>query len=37
MKRETKTAIIMATHDFDQTRRLADHVLTISQGELNEL
>jgi tungstate transport system ATP-binding protein len=37
MKRETKTTIIMATHDFDQTKRLADHVLTISRGELKEL
>jgi tungstate transport system ATP-binding protein len=37
MKRETKTTIIMATHDQEQTQRLADHVLTISQGELNEL
>ena len=36
MKRKTKTTIIMATHDFDQTKRLADHVLTISQGELKE-
>lgn len=36
MKRETRTTIIMATHDFEQTKRLAGHVLTISRGELKE-
>lgn len=34
IKREGRTTIIMATHDQDQTRRLADRVLRIHEGRL---
>ncbi len=34
IKKEGRSTIIMATHDQDQTRRLADRVLKINQGEL---
>lgn len=34
LKKERRSTIIMATHDADQTRRLADRVLRITEGEL---
>jgi tungstate transport system ATP-binding protein len=37
IKNERRSTIIMSTHDPDQTRRLADHVLKINKGELHLL
>ena len=34
IKKEGRTTIIMATHDQDQTRRLADRILRINKGRL---
>jgi tungstate transport system ATP-binding protein len=34
IKKEGRSTIIMATHDQDQTRRLADRVLKINKGKL---
>jgi tungstate transport system ATP-binding protein len=34
LKKDSRSTIIMATHDADQTRRLADRVLRITDGEL---
>jgi len=37
IKKDRRSTIIMSTHDQDQTKRLADHVLKINQGELQLL
>jgi tungstate transport system ATP-binding protein len=37
IKKEGRSTVIMSTHDPDQTRRLADHVLKINKGELQLL
>ena len=34
IKKEGRSTIIMATHDQDQTRRLADRILRINKGRL---
>jgi tungstate transport system ATP-binding protein len=34
IKKEGRSTIIMSTHDQDQTKRLADRVLKLSQGKL---
>jgi tungstate transport system ATP-binding protein len=34
LKKDSRSTIVMATHDADQTRRLADRILRINDGEL---
>ncbi len=36
MKKDERSAVIMTTHDLDQARRLADRLLVIHDGRLNE-